>query len=320
MLRTDFTRLIINEATEYFYKNYTEAASVWPLLFEEKRLNGALYRASTMLNFGDLLPKGEDDPSATEKMQMGWDYQGLVHTFSKSVPMSMEAFEDTSVRGLFMELAQNLVKTYPRSRDRFYADLFNKGALKTGDPIFNNTLSGYPDPTGNFIYDGKPWFADGTDPHPLKGSSKTIQNYFPLPLTAANLETVWVHMTTNMAIDENGNPITVTPDTLLVPPALQIEAMKIVSAERWPNTATTPSIGNPMYNRFNIVVWPALTNPDGWFLMEAKQGLLALTRKELELKMYVEDRTQRTVAHVNTRFGGVVTDVRYVCACNIPQS
>lgn len=320
LLRSDFTRLLINEATEYFYKNYTEAASVWPLLFEERRINGPLYRASTMLNFGDLLPKDEDDPMAVAKPQMGWDYQGGVKTFAKSVVMSMEAFEDTSARGLFQEFAAQLVESYPRTRDRYYAEFFNKGALKTGHPIFNNSLTGHPDPTGNFIYDGKPFFADNTDPHPLKGSAKTIQNYFPLPLNAANLETVWTHMTTKMAIDENGNPIVVNPDTLLVPPTLQVQAMKILSADRWPHTDTTPSIGNPMFNRFNIVVWPALTNPEGWFLLEAKRGLLALTRKELEIDSYIEQNTKRPVVQVNCRYGGVVTDVRFVCACNTPQS
>lgn len=322
ILRTDFTRQLVNDAIELYWKQYTEPDYRWRLLFNERPLpNGPLYRSSTMLSGGDLLHKKEHEPISFEKPQAGWDYAGRVHTFAKGIEFSMEAYEDTQVYDSFMQMVADMANAYPRTRERFYANFFNFGALTAGHEIFDASIPGvYTDPTGGFVYDGKPFFADAGNPHILRGSAKTFQNYFPLELTFENLETVWRHMVEQQAVDENGNPIIVMPDTLLVPPHLYVDAWKILTSEYLPHTATTPSIRNPMFQKFQILEWPALTHQNGWFLLEARRGLTALTRKELEIDMFQDMTSKSWKASVNARFGGMVDDVRYICACNTPQS
>lgn len=321
MLRSDFTRLIVNEGIELFWKEYQEVSPVWTNFFRERPTTTPLYRSSTMIGVGDLMPKKEAEPFSFDQPSMGWEYAGRVHTFGKGIEFSMELYEDTQFRGWFLELVAKIAQAYPRTRDRFFAQYFNHGALLTGHPVFNASIPGlYTDPTGNMVYDGKPFFADAANPHPLKMAGMPIVNYFPLELTHENLTTVWRHMVTRNNRDENGNKIVLRPDTLLIPPSLLLKAMEILDSKFMPSMTGTPSIPNPLYRRFAVVEWPELEHEEGWFLLERGRGMHALNRKDLEIDAWVDPETKTYKALVNCRFGGYVDDIRYGCACNTQQS
>jgi hypothetical protein len=274
-----------------------------------------------MLGTGDLLPKKEAEPFSFDQPSLGWEYAGRVHTFGRGIEFSMELYEDTQFRNWFLELVSRIAQAYPRTRDRYYAQFFNNGALTAGHQVFDASIPGvYTDPTGKFVYDGKPFFADNANPHPLKMTALTVQNYFPLTLDYANLVTVWRYMVTRNNIDEQGNKIVLQPHTLLVPPSLTLQAMEVLNSKFLPHTDTTPSIPNPLFHRFALVEWPALTAEDGWFLVQRGQGLHALNRKDLEIDAWIDTETKTYKALVNCRFGGYVDDVRYVVACNTPQA
>lgn len=321
MLRSDFTRLIVNEAIDLFWREYTEVAPVWTNFFRERPVNTPLYQSSSMIGMGDLMPKKEGEPFSFDQPSMGWDFAGRVHTFGRGIEFSMELYEDTRIRNWFMELVAKMASSYPRTRDRFYAQYFNQGALLTGHPVFNASIPGlYTDPTQNFVYDGKPFLADASNPHPLKMASGGIVNYFPLDLTHENLVKVWRHMVTHNNRDDNGNKIVLRPDTLVIPPTLTVQAMAILDSKFLPNAQGTPSIPNPVYRRFDVIEWPELIHDDGWFLMQRGEGMHALNRKDVEIDLWEDYETKTYKALVNCRFGGYVNDVRYIVGCNVPQS
>lgn len=321
LVRNDFTRWIVRESTQLFYDSYTAVPEVWTGLFEERDVATPYIHTNSIIGLGDLEERKESEPTPYDQPTLGWEVYGRVRTFAKGVSFSMELYSDTQAQGLFFDLVRQLADNYPRTRDRFFARFFNEGAKLAGHEVFDATLPGVlPDPTGKFIYDGKPFFADAGNLHPLKMAAGGIQNYFALPLTYENLKTVYTHMTTANNVDEAGNKIVLQPDVLLVPPQLEMEALQILNAEYLPNASGTPSIKNPMYRRFRVVVWHHLTDPDGWFLLQRGKGLKALNRQSLAIDFWQDSDTEEYKGKVVCRFGGYVDNCRFTTACNTPQS
>ena len=321
LMRTDFTQQVLRQAVDLFFQNYDEQPPVWEGILAHREIDRPVVQSSTMLGMGDLEEVREGESIAYDKPSLGWSNSGRSRSFGRGLAFSKELYDDTQWTNMFFELIRQTAQNYPRTRDRFYARFFNNGALLTGDEVFNASLPGvYDDPTGGFIYDGKSFFADSANAHPTKMSNQKIVNYFGLPLTADNLELVYTKMTTANSTDEQGNRIMIRPDTLVVPPELEMEATRILGAEFMMSTTGTPSIKNVMYKRFKLIVWHHLTSADGWFLMTRKKGITALTRQKPEIDVCYDQETRAYKATVFCRFGGMVAAPRYICGCNIPQT
>jgi len=329
MKRTDFTKYLLKLGYEVFWDNYDEIGSVWEQLVDEEDTDKPYVERMSMSGLDDLEEKGEDEPIKYDKMADGWPILGKVRTFAKGIAFSMELYEDTQIEQLFSQAVASWSKAYTRTRDRFYARFFNEGALLSGSDVFDNSIPGVKlDPTGKFIYDGKPFFADAGNPHPLRHSPDTIVNYAPLPIDESvsldvatqNLIDVYQKMTIDNAKDEKGDEILVTPDTIVIPPALKFRVNQILNSDYFPKLDSTPSAINPLKGMLDVVVWPRLKDPTGWFLVERKRGLKALNRKDVTIDVWEDPETKQIKASVVCRFGGYVEDVRYTFGCNIAQS
>lgn len=88
--------------------------------------------------------------------------------------------------------------------------------------------------------------------------------------------------------DANGDPVLITPDTLLVPPSLSVTAnqlirdVQVVAVGVGASASVTPS-GNPYAGRFSVEVSPWLENANlpgysttGWYLLAKPQGKAGL--------------------------------------------
>lgn len=323
MLRNDFTRLLQVQATEIFWENYTEVAPVWRNFFSERTITTPYVESQSMLGMGDLVEKPENTPFAYDTPTMGWPILGSVRSYGKAVAFSKELYDDSQFRNLFLDLVAQLSENYPRTRDRFYAQFFNNGALKAGDRVFDATVPGVKqDATGGFIYDGRPLFASGDQAHPaLMNQGATYSNYAALELTQENIEKVYKDMTINNAYDEQGNKIVLRPDTLVVPQELELKALGILNAEYTATTSGVAStIRNPMYRKFRVVVWPHLTDADGWFMIQRGKGFKALLRQDPLINVWIDNETMQYRASVWCRFGGYVDNWRYAYACNTPTA
>lgn len=151
--------------------------------------------------------------------------------------------------------------------------------------VFNNAVSS--------SYLGGDGVALLSDSHPL-GPQKagTQDNKFALSLTRDNLRTVREAM---MAFtDDVGGKMAVTPDLLLVPPALDDDAIEIVNSLLNPNNANNTV--NPMAGRFRVLPWHYLTDSNRWFLIDSnmmKQSLDWFDR--VPFSVYLRDGDDRTV-------------------------
>lgn len=116
-------------------------------------------------------------------------------------------------------------------------------------------------------FDGVPFFSAT---HPLNPAGNQSNNFSSTPLSAANFGVVRAAMSAYTG--EDGEPLGVTPDTLIVPPALEDMANSIVTAEYGASGAT-----NVQRGQARVVVVPELANePATWYLADTSNAIKGL--------------------------------------------
>lgn len=153
---------------------------------------------------------------------------------------------------------------------------------KEAASVYNNAFS-----TSYTSYgDGKPLCstdhtrADGGSAESNAGSSGA-------PLTDSNLETAIVAMRDQL--DDRGNLLDIVPNTLLVPPALEREAIVITKSDQKSGTSNNDVNAHNMSEytggKLNVVVWNYLGSAAGgsdtaWFLLDSSQMEIAWKWRE----------------------------------------
>lgn len=151
------------------------------------------------------------------------------------------------------------------------ADVFNYGFVAGGG--------------GYAKFDGADGQALFSTAHTNKKGTITQSNKITTALSQGALETVITTMSTRK--NSKGQIITFNPDTLIVAPANRFKARVILESDG--------SIGNDyndintMKGALNLIVWPFLTNPTAWFVMDSKAHQLNFfkrTDEEVEGPVY----------------------------------
>lgn len=139
--------------------------------------------------------------------------------------------------------------------------LMGRAGAKWPDQLLKERLQ--ENPLG---FDGKTMFATDHDLDPITNPSQS--NDFDLPLTDENFDAVWTAMTEYTG--EDGEPLGVMPDLLVIPPALRTTAKEILVAERKANGATNVQKGDADY----LVVRELANEPTRWYLVDSSAGIL----------------------------------------------
>lgn len=233
-------------------------------------------------------------------------------SFGRVVRFSYESVEDSKkISNLVTETVGTWARQIPITKDKFYVKFFNYG---TGaNAVFNNTITGVvTDSSGNYIYDGKAFFA--TD-HPDKVGN-TYSNYSASnALSYDNLQTVYTTYTTTNNRDERGDIIDMIPDVLLIPPALKFTAAAILESTLIPGSMDNDT--NVLKSILTPLEWPRLSDSDCWFVGKLKMGLMATDREDVTLDFWQDELSKDYFASIFTRFGGTVTQWRAWYASNL---
>lgn len=286
-------------------------------LFNLKPSEAAYEKYNSAIGLGDLLEKPEGEDLLADAPLEGYQVVCKNRTFGRTVRMTFESVEDNQKFPDFLRTVVGSWKqSVERTKDRWYVKFFNYGAISTGHDEFNNTITGViTDSSGNYIYDTHPFF--DTD-HPDKVGN-TYANYTASrSLSHDNLQTTYTTYTSTNNRDERGNEIILMPDTLLIPPALKFTAQKILDTVQIPGSADNDI--NVLRNIVTPLIWPRLSDSDGWFLGKKKAGLMGLTRMEPEFDFYQDETNKDFYATLILRWGGCVTNWRFWYACNISSS
>lgn len=132
-------------------------------------------------------------------------------------------------------------------------------------------------------YDGQYFF--DTD-HPVNGlsvSNKGSKKLSATSLAAAKASYGAGRTAMKKFKDDEGRPLNITPNILLVPPALEDEANTLMTVERLEDGKA-----NPYKNTAKVVVAPWLTSDDAWFLLDTTKPVKPFIYQERKKPVFVE--------------------------------
>ena len=149
-------------------------------------------------------------------------------------------------------------------------------ALWPNDMIYNAIVAG----GSTVCYDGQ-YFFDTDHPLTVEGSADTTQAnlHTSTSLTAANFVTVRQAMIGRLGDD--GKPMHITPNLLIVPTALEITAKRIVNAELagyLANNSSTAPDSNVLKGLAKVLVVPELdaNSSTTWYMADTTKGVKPL--------------------------------------------
>ena len=320
--RTDFTEAMKKDMYDYYldWERYQEIAPVYESLFDIMPSSAAYEKFNSAIGLGDLLEKPEGEDLKADAPLEGYTIWCKNRTYGRQLRFTFEGVKDNQKFPDFLRTTVGSWKdSLVRTKDRFYVQFFNKGALSAGHDVFNNTLTGLvsstDDPTGDLIYDNQAFFATA---HPDKVGGTYANLTVSRALNHDNLETTWETFTSTNNRDERGNEIELMPNVLVIPPQLKFTADRILKSTNIPDSADNDI--NAMYGIVQPQVWQRLSDSDGWFLGVRNMGLMGTDRMAPELDFYQDETSKDYYATIIYRFGGCVTNWRFWYACNVAQS
>ena len=317
--RDQFTEMMKKDLYGYFWESYPEIPPRYEQIFEVVESKAAYEMFTTAIGLGELLEKPEMEDIQSDTPMESYTIVCKNRAFARSVTLSKESIEDAQKGGnLLSTVVGSWGKEIPRTKEKFYAQFFNYGAYTAGHAVFNNSIPNVvSDPSGNFIYDGQPFFSDA---HPDKVGN-TYSNYLAsTSLTYDNLKAAYTRYTDTNSRDERGEKIEQEPDVLLIPRGdMRFTAQEILNSEKEPGVFDNTT--NVLRNIIQPLEWAYLKDSDGWFLGKLKAGLMATDRMaDIEIDFFQNEIQKSYTATVYTRFGGAVTSWKMWISANIGNS
>lgn len=141
-------------------------------------------------------------------------------------------------------------------------------------------------------YDGQLFF----DTDHSEGKSGTQSNKGTTALSTASFNAAYAAMQNFK--DDQGDPVGITPNLLVVPPALRETAMAIVKAttiETGSNGAAVDNAGNK--NLVEVLVSPYLTDANNWYLLDTTADSPIIFQERIALETGIPNKDKDTLEY-----------------------
>ena len=250
--KTNFGKLLEPGFRKIFFESYTELPEEFPKIYNVLTSSKAEEKDWGMGAFGDWEKRDSQfDVVDYTKLSPGLERRYVHEAFTQGFKVTREMYDDEQYRQL---------EKFPRAMARSGRAKVEKDAIKILTGGFTNTG-----------YDGKALFASD---HPLLDSAKVGNNLLTGPLTEANLKAGLKLM--RETLDEAGNLIQMRANKLIIPPALEDTAIRIIGSDRLAGTDLNDT--NKFLNKYGIeiVVMDYLGEAGGgsdtcWFLQDGSR-------------------------------------------------
>jgi len=212
--------------------------------------NRPFVNTTTIASFGLVPIKAEGADVAYDDLAQGYDKKYQADTYELAFKTSKEALDDEQEE-IVSDAARALGQSQTFTYNTDHANLYNTGFTST---------AGSPDSVALF-----------SASHPLIGGG-TGSNILG---TAADLSVQSMRDLLNViadTVDDAGKLLHWRPRTLLVPQELSWLAKELVRSTERPDTSDR-AINAFKDDDLNVVVWPYLTDPDAWFLLDAASNI-----------------------------------------------
>lgn len=216
---------------------------------------------SSASGLSKLVQFNEQEALTYEDKLQGYDVTYTHKKYGLGSKVSQEMWEDDQFN-VMRRIPRDLARSKMRTLDQSGADIFNYGFTAGGGGTASFTAG-----------DAKALFSAT---HTRTDGGADQSNYTTADFAEDSLETALVAM--RATLDNKGQLISVSPDTLLVPPALEKEARILLDSQL--RTGTANNDVNPYQGRLSVKVWDRLgstgsTGSDtAWFLLDSSYHYL----------------------------------------------
>lgn len=203
---------------------------MYPKIFKviTKDIKGAGNKETQILSAGPLVRHTAEGQDITFKSPVqGWTTYVKYHTYSDGLTFSPEAVEDTIKLGnVLNDLANTWGREVRVSKEQLASGIFNNGGNLSGSFEFNGSYTGESDPSGDLLYDSKPFFNLVGNTRTTRGGGTYYNSVAALTVTPANFETVYNLITATNNRDEQDRVSKNVVDTVLTRPGADHFGMK----------------------------------------------------------------------------------------------
>ena len=249
----NFGKLLYPGLRKIFFETYQELPEQFPKIFNVETSNSATETDHGMGAFGDWTERTDElSPVAYAKIKDGGEVIYKHKAFTKGFMISRELNDDEKY-GQMKKMAKALARAGRAKVEKDAITVLTKG-FKNDEGAFKGR-------------DGKELFHDQ---HPLVDSEKTCSNLMTGPLNEVNLKKAIQMMASQL--DEAGNLIQMKATKLIVPPALEDTALRLLHSSQLPGTELNDT-NEYLKNRLQVVVMDYLGATAGgsdtaWFLQD----------------------------------------------------
>ena len=246
------------------YKKYEEEHRE---IFETENSERSFEEETKLSGFGTAPVKSEGAAIAYDNAQEAWTARYNHETIALGFAITEEALEDN----LYDSLSARYTKALARS-------MANTKQVKAANVLNNGFNSAFPGGDGVELF---------STAHPLvSGGTNSNEPSTPADLNETSLEAAIIQI--SLWTDERGLLIAAKPRKLIVPPALQFVATRLLETEL--RTATADNDTNAIRSMGAIpelyAVNHYLTDTDAWFLRtDVPNGLKHFVRTALSTSM-----------------------------------
>lgn len=245
MLRGNFADILAPGFDTIFFDNFEAVGEQWPGLFKRKTSTKQYEDISFIAPFGTIPTKTEGAAVTYDDPIQGFDKRYTHLTYALAYRITREMEEDAMY---------DVINQFPASIGRSMAETRNISALGIYNDGFDSGVR-----TGG---DSKELFAAD---HPLLGGgSQKNELTNAANLTAVSLEQALIDI--RATTDHRGKLLNLRPKFLVVPPALEWTAKKLL------NSTLDPASGNNAINPaaqagLQLIVSDYLTSAKAWFIL-----------------------------------------------------
>lgn len=291
-----------------------EKPAMYPSIFKvvTKNITGAGNKEYQMLSAGPLtrhLTEGQD--IVFKSPVEGWTTYVKYHTYSDGLSFAPEAVEDTQKLGnLLNDLANTWGREVRISKELLASGVFNNGGTLLGSFEFNGSYTGEVDPSGNLLYDSKPFFNLAGNLRTTKGGATYYNSVAGLTVTPSNFETIYNLQTATNNRDEQDRVSENDVDTVLTAPGgAHFLANRILLSEKLAGALINDV--NPYIGLIkNIYAWDYLSDiggtgaTAGMYVGKAQHPCMQFHERMAPLiRFFRNENNQGYKASIRVRFG-----------------
>jgi phage major head subunit gpT-like protein len=304
---SNWSELLTPQLTEAFYVGFTDngrRASMIPNLY---RMENSERAFEEHIGVGQFSSAGWSFEK-TGRVQYDERNKGFLKRythaeFAKGFLVTRKLIDD-NLTSIALDDATDLGDAAFRKREKSAAALFNNAFSASGVDDDGFALAG---PDGAALV---------SDSHPRSAADSTNQdNLYTSAFSRDAVRTIRTAMM--QTTDDTGDLLNVMPDTLLVPPELEDDALIVIRSALDPTTAFNAV--NPQAGRFNVMSWHYLTTADNWFMIDAprmKRDLIWYERIPVEFGAEEDFDTFQKKFRAYMRYSRGYRDWRWIAGSN----